>query len=244
MKWFVRCLALVLCFSAKQVVAETYVIGVEANDYLPYWKAEGSKYTGFGKDFFDAFASHSGHQFKFAAYPVKRCLDKLLTKEIDAKFPDNSYWSQDAKAGHDIQYSDPVIPYTDGLLVLPERKGMSPSEVTKIGTMIGFTPWAYIDDVNSGRITLRENTKMEAALKMGISNRVDGVYFNPVAARYLMKTSGLGENALVFDPGLPHTNSNYHMSSIKHPALIKELNTFMSEKADVIMALKKQYGIE
>lgn len=140
-------------------------------------------------------------------------MNKLLENEVDAKFPDNAYWSQEEKVGHGVIYSEAVVPYTDGLLVLPDRIGKGADKLGIIATMIGFTPWAYIDDINSGRIKLRENTKLTSALKMAIAGRVDGVYFNPVAAKFLLKSKGLGENSLVYDPELPHTDSNYHIST-------------------------------
>lgn len=224
--------------------ADSYIIGVEANEYLPFWQAKGGDYTGFGRDFLDMFAAYSGNEFQYRALPIKRCLNELLEGSVDAKFPSNAYWSQDEKVGHEIIYSDAIIPYIDGVLVLPANKGKGKDALGTLSTMIGFTPWAYLDDIESGNVKVSESTNMISALKKTISGRAGGVYFNPVAAQYQLKANGLGENALVFDPDLPHSESAYHLASIKHPKLVEDLNRFLVDKKSEIEALKGQYGLQ
>ncbi len=242
-KTIIRTCFLLAALGTALAHADSYVISVEKNDYLPYWQGDGEGYQGFGRDFFDAFAKHSGHTFTFKAFPIKRALNVLLEGEVDAKFPDNPYWAKDAKQGKNISYSDAVIPYTDGVLVMPDKQGMGKAKLTRLGTIRGFTPFAYLDDINAGTIKLYESNELTLAIKMATSGRTDGVYFNPVVAKYIFNQNNLAEDTLVFDADLPHSNGAYHMSSIKHPKLVEELNAFMKDQAEQINTLESKYGL-
>jgi polar amino acid transport system substrate-binding protein len=166
MKHFAICvLALIATAFNFPVMAKQFVIGVEANDYLPYWRGEGSQYEGYARDFFDLFAQHSGHTFQFKALPVKRLTNEFLEGNVDVKFPDNAYWAEDLKVGKQVQYSEPVAPFIDGVLVKPERLGKGRDALTSLSTLIGFTPWDYLDAINSGSIKLHNSTQLLSALK-------------------------------------------------------------------------------
>jgi len=244
MKILARLLLVFICLSAALVHADHYIIGVEQNDYLPYWQGSNSEYSGFGRELLDAFAEYSGHSFTYKPYPIKRALNSLLSGDVDAKFPDNPNWSVSKKKGHAIVYSNPVQSFTDGVLVVPEKYGSGITGLKRLGTIRGFTPFAYLDRIKNGDITLNESNELIQAIKMALADRTDGVYFNPQVARHIFRNNGLARDTLIFDPTLPHANGSYHFSSIKHPALVQDLNRFMVDQANQIIKLKSRHGLD
>ncbi|MGO0307996.1 hypothetical protein ACTL6P_15590 [Endozoicomonas acroporae] len=51
-------------------------------------------------------------------------------------------------------------------------------------------------------------------------------------------------DALVFDPGLPHTRGTYHLSTIKYPGIVARFNEFLQEQAEQVADLKDLYAVE
>lgn len=236
-------LALSLCAFQKQ-----YVIGVQDfPEYLPYSKYYDDDYQGFNRELLDAFAKDAGLAFKYEAAPVKRLFQMFVLGKVDFKYPDNAYWSAQQKKGVSIIYSDPVVHYIDGVIVLNKNKGRGLEKLKVLGTIRGFTPFTYLEDIKSGKITLHENSNYMGLLRMIYKNRVDGAYTNVAVSKYYFENDIIEENdksALVFDPDLPHTKSTRHFSTIKHPKIIRKFNRWMTEKKPFVEALKKKHRVE
>lgn len=103
-----------------QVQAKDLIIGVEKLNYLPFYTYNGNNYEGFARELFDQFAKDSGHTVEYKILPVARLFHEFLNKQVDMKFPDNPKWKTQDKEKYSIQYSNPVIDFTDGIMVLPE----------------------------------------------------------------------------------------------------------------------------
>ncbi|GLR12950.1 hypothetical protein GCM10007907_17400 [Chitinimonas prasina] len=227
-----------------QAIAGNYTVGVESNDYLPIYKGEGGNYTGYARDLLDAFAAKHGHQFSYKPMPIARLFDEFAVKKsLDFKFPDNAMWQADIKKGANISYSTGAISVTEGLLVLPPNQGKSLATLKSIATLRGFTPWPYMAQIKSKAITVNEANTADAAIKMGISGRVDGVFLNTTSASYIMgevlKTPGV----LVLDDKLPKEKSEFSLSSIAHPEVIKQFNEFLIKEKDTVKKLKAKHRI-
>lgn len=224
-------------------LAQSFVVGVESIDYYPLYATQDNEYKGYGRALLDAFAKSKGYTFSYEPLPVKRLFNTFLTTDkLDFKFPDNEYWSGDAKKGKGVVYSEPAVEYIDGVSVKPENIGKGTDALKSMGLIGGFTAWDYLDAINSGAIKTDESRNYQNLLRKGFSGRVDGVYSNVAVVRYQLKQMGK-EGALVFDKDLPHTRSNYHLSSIKHPEVVKEFNEFLAANAGMVEKLKQEYGV-
>jgi len=223
--------------------ADNLIVGVESTQYFPQYQYENGEYTGYARELLDLFAKHNGHSLTYTALPVKRLLDAFLASEIDLKYPDNKYWAGDMKAPYAVKYSDPVVDYIDGTLVLPENVGKGVEELKRLGTLRGFTAFGYFPDIEAGTVKIRENSNLEALIKQVRNKRIDGVYFNVNVAYYYLLNDQSSDKP-VFDASLPHTRSSYTLSSIKRPDVIKQFNAFLISHADEIAALKTQYKVE
>lgn len=232
-------LGAVSLFSLK-AEAGSYVVGVENLDYLPHYSSEGGEYKGYGRDLLDAFAKDAGHTFTYKPLPVKRLYKAFAEGQIDLKYPDNSYWSDDSKKGVNITYSAPVVNYIDGVVVKPEDIGKGKGRIKTLGTVRGFTPWEYIKDIESGAITLSENGNFKALITQVSNNRIDAAYANIDVIKYNLD----GKPTVLFDKDLPHTKSAYHLSTIKHGDVLKEFDAWLSSNADKVAQIKAKHRLK
>ena len=237
-------IALLISAVCRQAYAETdYLVGVEALNYYPHYSNEGDAFSGFARDVLDAFAHSKGYRFEYRALPVARLYRNFFGEKLDFKYPDNPSWQTAARLGKAIRYSAPVASYTDGVLVLPAHLGQGLERLTSLGTVRGFTPWKYLDAIRQGTLIVREVTSLQQSLLQGIAGRVDGVYMNVDVGRYQLAQVLHKPDALVFDETLPYVQGFYRLSSIRHPAVVEEFDTFLHSNAAEVGALKRRYGI-
>ncbi|GAB3034652.1 type 2 periplasmic-binding domain-containing protein [Bowmanella dokdonensis] len=234
-------LLLLICTAAT---AEEFSVGVEDLNYYPHYTIEGGEYKGFARAVLDAFAEKHGHVFIYQARPVTRLFHDYLNKEqFDFKYPDNKNWQADMKAGKNLFYSEPVVAFIDGVMVLPQNKGTGESQLKVLGTIRGFSPWTYMDQIKAGKIRMQETSEFVQLLKMAVNGRVDGSYLNIDVARYQLEAELNQASALVFDDSLPYAKDNYHLSTIKHPQIIEQFNAFLTDEHELIEKMKAEYGL-
>ena len=120
---------------------DVYRMGVERINYWPQWAFDDNEYMGFARDFFDLFSHQTKVGFSFKVLPIKRLYHEFLPDNayLDFKFPDNPKWKVELKAGKTIHYSQPILSYTDGVVVLPKNKGRGLKRLKVLGTAMGFT---------------------------------------------------------------------------------------------------------
>ena len=231
-------------FVAQPVFAQTYVVGVENIEYLPQYTYKDGEYGGFGRALLDAFAKDKGYKLEYRALPVTRLFAEFVNLDVDFKYPDNAKWSADLKSRATVIYSDPVVAYIDGVHVTPDRVGKGADNLKTLGAVRGFTPWDWLEPVKSGAVKLQENNSFSAMLETTLAGRNDGAYGNIAVTANVLENNLKQAGALAFDPGLPHTRSYYHLSSIKHPQVIADFNDWMKANAAAVAALKEKYMVE
>ena len=235
---------LTACLLSSPAFSGNYKIGVENTDYLPVSRGDTATYSGYAREFLDAFGKKYGHTFSYYPYPMVTLFDEFaIKKSLDFKFPDNPYWVADAKKGLKIVYSKSIVLVTEGLFVLPSEKGKGLANVTKISTLRGFTPWPYMDQIKSKKIEVMEVNYAGASINIGADRRVDGVYMGVMAANYVMNEVLRRPGVLVYDDSLPNSKSEFSMSTIAHPEVIKQLDEFLVKEKSFVDKLKAKYKI-
>ncbi|MFW6008317.1 MAG: substrate-binding periplasmic protein, partial [archaeon] len=226
------------------VLAQTYVVGVENIEYYPYYSIDSEEvYVGYARDVLDTFAEEYNYTFEYQPLPLKRLFSDLVTQKIDFKFPDNPYWSADLKEGKNVVYSDSVVKFVDGAMVLPENLNSGVDKVDKLGAIMGFTPWPFLDLIEEGSIKTVETPNYSALLKQTTQGRVDAAYTNVSVGKYQLDKIFGDSELLVFDSDLPYDEASYLLSSAKHPDIIEEFNEFLKNNKKVLEDLQKQYNI-
>ena len=220
------------------------VVGVEDLEYYPLYAMRDGEYVGATREILDAFAKDRGYQFVYRPLPIKRLYPELVSGRIDLKFPDDPDWGGDAKGGHKVAYSKPVIAYVDGVLVRPSNHGRGIDALRTLGTVSGFTPFAWLDRVKTGEVVLKENPRMELLLRQAVVGRVDGAYVSVAVANYVLAGSLNMPGALMFDPALPHARNSYRLSSVTQPATVAEFDAWLDANASLVKMIKDRYGAE
>lgn len=232
-----------LLLSSLPARADNFVVGIEDLEYLPYYRTEQGVCAGFAKDLLDAFAKDSGHQMTCQPKPVKRLLSDFLQDNIDFKFPDNKHWASADKQGKNIKYSKPVVGFTDGVMVTAANKGKGADALHSIAAPRGFTPFVFLGDIKAGKVRLSEADSLEATLLMAKAGRVDGAFVNVLVAQQHMEKMMGEPGVLVYDDGLAHDSDSYYLSSIKHPEVIEQFDTWMASHTDKVAKIKQKWGI-
>ncbi len=233
-------------FYTSSVYAKDLIVGVENTQYLPYFSSEGRKkneYRGLAREILEEYGRFNKHKIVFVPLPVKRLYKSFLTGKVDFKFPDSPYWQIDSKKGADIKYSEGIMGFTDGIMLLPEKKGTGLAGLKILGTVRGFTAFDYLEFINTGIVQLEETNTLEGLIQKVLTGRIDGAYVNIAVARYYLQEELGRRNDLVFDPILPYTVDYYRLSSIKHPNIINEFNQFLTRRRLVINAIKHRHGV-
>lgn len=229
-----------LCLAPK-VQAAHFVVGVQELDYFPIYATDASgQYVGYARELLDLFASHSAHRFEYRVLPVKRLVNDYVLGRMDFMFPDNPRWDAEAKKALAVSYSAPAVTFQDAVMVLPDRRGRP---IQSLGTVRGFTPWKFMAQVQGGHLKLQEATGPRNLINMALAQRVDGINVARQVAEFHLKDMGRPA-ALVADANLlPSTDSQYLLSSIQHPEVIRQFDQFLHTHQAAVNALKLKYGL-
>ena len=217
------------------------IVGVEDVDYLPAYGWHNGVYGGAGREIIDAFAASIGTKPVYRPLPIKRLFAELVSGGIDLKFPDNPLWAAEAKQGVAIRYSQPVIDYIDGVMVLPDRRGAA---IATLGTVAGFTPSPWLDRIKAGSVTLKENLKLDSLLRQVLLGRLDGAYVSVAVANYTLDDQFRMPGALVFDPSQPYSRESYRISSAHRPDLVAAFDAWLAAHAAEVRAIKHRHHAE
>ena len=227
-----------LCCANLQAQTKTYVVGVEEFDYYPLYAF--GKRASLSEDLLTAFAEHAGIKLDFKPLDINRLYHELLHDgSVDFKYPDNAYWGGDKKQGVEVIYSDPAVPFTDGVLVPKQNQGKGITSIKQLGMPTGFTPSEYSALEASGNLKLKRHYEMDRLAKDVMLGKTQGMYSNVVVAKHLIDSNYGG--SLSYDPGLPHTDSHYHLSTVKHPDVIEQFNAFLKANPQLLETLKAKY---
>lgn len=232
-----------LC-STAEAAERRFVIGVEELNYYPTYAVVDGGFAGAAREILDSFARARGIVFDYRPLPIKRLFAELMAGGIDLKFPDNPGWSTDVKQGGKVTYSDPIIAFVDGVMVTPSSLGQGADSVKVLGTVAGFTAYAWLDRIGAGKVTLRENPKLDLLLRQATIKRVDGAYVNVAVANHMLDRVLAMPNALAFDPSLPHSRDHYRLSTTTHPDLVAEFNSWQAENMALVGDIKRRFRAE
>jgi len=220
--------------------SKLFVVGVTSFEYAPHYYMDGGRFSGFARDVLDLFAKKYGYEFQYQARPYVRMVKEFLTGEVDFQYPDNPDWLTAQKNGRTIFYSNGVIQYIDGIVRRNSDIGKPLSTLKRIAMPRGWTPTDYLPLVRRGELIVDEVDQAAGVIEMLLHNRVDGSYLNiDVANNYLESHKISGK--IGFDYSLPYQFSQYSLSSISHPEVIKEFNQFLIDSAQEIQQLKVKY---
>jgi ABC-type amino acid transport substrate-binding protein len=243
-QFFVRSCLLASCLPFT-VHAQTYVVGVEKAEFMPYSRVDDQgRYSGYARELLDSFATSAGITLEYRPLAPADLLAALLSGEVDFKYPDNSLWGAAAKTDKNLSYSASTVDYIDGVLVLPLQKGKSIQQLKRLAVVDGWSPQEYSAPINAGQMTQVGSTDLTTLIRSVIKKQADGAYYNVEVALYALNNSYKQTNALLFDANLPYSRGSYHLSTLRHGAVLKRFDQFLQQQSAQVLALKSKHRVE
>ncbi|MBU2511038.1 hypothetical protein KJ966_06860 [bacterium] len=218
-----------------------FIVGVENIEYYPHYDFT-KENKGVAKRILDLFAQSKNYHFKYRPLPVKRLFSEFVSLELDFKYPDHPLWQKEIKKNVKVIYSKPVVNIVAGTMVLPENVGRGIDSFKTLGTVLGFTPFHWADLIESKKIIIHEDTDVGRLLLQALMGRIDGADVELSVANYHLRLLDK-QGALLMDPNLPHLIASFHLSTVTHPDIIKELNLFLMQNSSKIAKMKRQFYI-
>lgn len=219
----------------------SFVVGVEQLDYLPAYGIEDGAYIGYARELLDAFAADSGYLFEYRPMPVPRLFASLLAGTVDFKYPDSPNWSRAEKEGREVAYSSPAMVHIDGTVVARAR---DPESIETLGTVTGFTAWAWQDRIDRGEIHVTENADLTSLIRQVLAGRVDGAYANVAVVKHQLDTVLEQPDSLIYRSDLPFDRGTYHLSTTLHSEVIAAFDAWLEANAEQVARLQEDYGVD
>lgn len=237
-------IVVVTMFGEARAGGRDLIVGVEDIEYYPLYAIRDGEYVGAMREIIDAFARARDYHVSYRPLPIKRLYAELAGGGIDLKLPDNPSWGHDAKAGLNVTYSKPVASYIDGVLVRPGSIAKPVDQFRNLGTVAGFTPYAWLDRIKADKVAVKENPRMELLLRQTVVGHVEGAYVNVAVAHHVLNALLNMPGALVFNPALPHSRDFYHLSTTKRADVIAEFDLWLKDNALLVKDIKDRFGAE
>lgn len=196
-------LTIIICvLPTQKSAAKTLIIGVEAQNYMPFFETLDGEFIGFARELFDAYAAAHNHEIQYVSLPVKRLISDYVRERVDFKYPDSPKWSPEEKAGLKISYSAPTLKVIYGMSVRPQFKGRPLSDIEIFSTVLGFTPRPYMSLIENGDLTVSKTTNLNSLVSQALADRVDGIYASKSVIAYILEQREQQEQ-LVFAEDYP-----------------------------------------
>jgi len=226
----------------KAALAQEFVIGVEDVAYYPLFDFKSNKNT-YSKELLDRFAASKGYTFVYLPLPIKRFDKWLIEEKIDFKYPDNSRWYPDPNLKNKYSFSHSTIKLVAGTTVLKSFIQRDKAEFKSIGTLLGFYPTTWLEQIKSGQVALYEDVSTKILIRQLISENVDGIDIEPSVIKHYLTELGHSGNEVLIDKRYRYDVYDFHFSTIKYPKVINEFNLFLSNNRILIEKLKVKYKI-
>lgn len=236
-------LLLTLTISSPFVCAETYIVGAQDIEYYPYYNFASEHDKGLGRAILDAFSKKTGHNFIYLSMPVKRLQIELTKGNVDFVFPDNPEWYNQITHKLGKVYSKPLTDTFAVTLVRKEKQGAELSHISKLATPEGFSPVKWKQQIKNGSVEVIGVSSIYEGLRLLQSNKVDAFDVEYHASLYFIQRFPQSAS-FVADLTLPNNVVSFSLSTLNHPEIINELNTFLLTNSDEINDIKERYGIE
>jgi hypothetical protein len=224
--------------------AQEFIIGVEEVSYYPLYdfSSTNTNKPSFSKELLTIFFEQHSYPYRFMPLPIKRFNKWYEEKGIDFKFPDNVRWREDKRNKLSITFSQSVIKLMAGTYVLKSNETYKRNQIKKLGTIFGFDPTLWLKEIKNKELELIEENSPFSIVKHVLHGNVDATNIDANVIRHNLKLLNK-PNTLVLNTNIHHEVFSYHLSSIKHPEIIREFNKFMQENSVLLQQLKKKYGI-
>lgn len=220
-----------------------YVIGISPLNQYPMFQISQNTIDGFGWAVLEAFAHSQNIRFSYKSITLPRLQPALDDGEIDFIFPDSPLWANYRSTKTPNIYSEVIIEAISASFVTRQNAQLRIHDVRKVAIPFGYSAYTWIEPITKygiKSVPVKDLTMAMFAIHTGKTDVADVEYNNGL---YILSNHPEWQNLSV-SKHLPHIRVTYHLSSIKHIALLEKISTFVRENEALIQALKKQYGVK
>jgi len=232
---------LILLLSPNSYTQE-FIIGVEDVPYYPLYEFKSNRNT-HSRELLDKFAASKGYTFIYLPLPIKRFERWLLEEKIDFKYPDNSRWYADVSLEEMFTFSQSAIKLVAGTTVLKSSLKKHQSEFKSIGTLLGFYPSTWTEQIKSGQVKLHEDISTKILIQQLLAKNIDGIDLEPSVINHYLEVLGESTDVAIIDKRFRYDVYDFHFSTIKYPKIIEEFNEFLSSNKVLLEEMNRKYKI-
>jgi len=235
-------ICLITLIYIQNLQAKEFVIGVEDISYYPLFDFKSDRHT-HSKELLDSFAASKGYKFTYLPLPIKRFERWLVEDKIDFKYPDNSRWYFDDSTTSKLTFSQSSVWLIAGTSVLKSSLKKSKYDLKSVGTLLGFYPTIWIDEIKSGQVKLYEDASTKMLVQQLIMGHIDSIDIEPSVINYYLEELGKPSDTIVIDTRYKYDIYGFHLSTIKHPTVIEEFDEYLKNNKKLLKQLNKKYKI-
>lgn len=245
--WLARGLASILfLFSASDVLAnerKVYRIGVEDVDYLPLMSSrQDGSYQGVIVDILEGFAQEAGLTFQYIPLPITRFDTWYKQDDIDFRFPDHQVWQPDKKEG--LFFSVDVIEMKQQLVILRKNEQLRASQVSRIGTLYGFSLGHYWQVmVDDRKLNVISDPSMSVLVRMLFNESLQGLDLEIAVVKHYAKQLNLDPDRLTYAKNIPTIPLHYRLSTKRHTQVLNQFNEYVTKHRATIDEISNRAGL-
>jgi len=234
--------SLIALFFLPTLQGQEFIIGVEDISYYPLFEFKSNR-DSHSRELLNTFAASKGYKFTYLPLPIKRFEQWLVEEKIDFKYPDNSRWYFDDSITKQLTFSQSSVWLIAGTSVLKPSLKKNKAELKSIGTLLGFYPTNWIEEINSGQVRLYEDASTRFLVQQLLTGYIDAIDIEPSVINYYLNELGKPTDTIVIDKRYKYDIYGFHFSTIKHPKIIKEFNEFLNNNKALLEQLNRKYQI-
>jgi len=171
------------------------------------------------------FFEKKKQEVHFVELPIKRLYAFLLSDRIHFKFPDNPKWKKEFKSKKTFYYSRKLYTTRD-ITVRHKDNFVEAPEIKTLGIIRGYTPEPFLKRVTNKQVRIMEVNDMKSLIGVLSKKRVDAIYVN----EDIFNAHHPSKEIFNLESVSPITETNYHLSTIHYPELLKELDSFLKKE--------------
>ncbi|MBT0585402.1 substrate-binding periplasmic protein [Alteromonas oceanisediminis] len=225
-----------------QASPQKLVVGAQNIYYFPHYDFKSESDKGIAWAILQSFGKAYGYDIEYLPLPIKRMHHALEMGQIDFIFPDNRTWYESPNANAKKFFSQPFYEILGGAFVLQKNREFTPSDVKTLSIPFGFSPVKWHERIASGQVVLADVSESFAALNLVVAGRADATDLEYNVIKYLTQNQPKYSD-IVIGQHLPYDIVGFHLSTIKYPAVIRELDSFLEQNASLIAELKEKYNL-
>lgn len=221
--------------------ASVVYVGVNDAEYRPFSWVDGQQLQGIDREILDAFATTEGVELVYLPLPRLRAIELLREGKIQLLYPDDHHWMVHAKEGLSLHYSEAAVHNQSGFFLQGACSKEAP--VTRIGTLLGWMPPMYQEEITRGAVELYHFATIDQLLAAGMQGSVDAIYAERQFVEAHIARHHPRYLAFDFCDQLPSVIGDLRLSTLKHPEMLDRFNHFLVEQSELTQSISERYRL-